>query len=253
MFRTFLPLAFSIACAVPLTGLAQFKSVDVTALRLLKKGTTTEITPGKDYDHEGYGLMFGLHVGSDEGRFSFVKIKGDFDVSVRMESVSNDERAMTEAGLMARKSLHPCDLMLGQAVTTNDYDGEADQYTFMRRTKFAGFLFDSMPKQYDGGMGNEAFSYNASGYQKSNLTRLRPFPQVWLRLQRQGNLYTGSIKEDEGDWRKIGSVTLDLGEEPLVGMFISANHHSKSAYVGNPAARAVVKFRDLTGFPAVTP
>jgi hypothetical protein len=250
--KILLSLLASALLSLP-AAFAQIQSVDVTALRLLKPGATTEVTPGKDYDLEGYGLMFGLHVGSDEGRFSYQKIKGDFDVSVRVAGIHNDEQAFTEAGLMARKSLHPCDLMLGQSVSSNEYAGEADQYTFMRRTKFGGFLFDSMPKDFAGGMGNDAFSYNASGYQANNLNRLRPFPHVWLRLQRTGNTYTGYAKEENGEWRQIGTVTLDLGVEPLVGLFVSANHHSKSAYVGNPAARAVVQFRDLAGLPAAPP
>lgn len=239
--------------ALAATASAQFKSRDVGGLRLLKPGKTTEVAPGKDYDLEGYGLMFGLHVGSDEGRFTYAKMKGDFDVTVRIEDIHSETKAMTEAGLMVRKSLHPCDLMLGMAVTSNEYEGEADQYTFMRRTKFAGFLFDSMPKQYEGGMGNDAFSYNATGYQPKNQNRLRPFPHVWLRLQREGDVYTAYSKENDAEWRKIGSVTLDLGEEPLVGMFVTANHHSKSAYVGNPASGSFVKFRDLTGFPPPPP
>ncbi len=230
---------------------AELESVDVAALGLLKPGRTTIVAPGRDYDLEGYGLMFGLHQGSDEGRFAFARIKGDFDISVRIEDIHNDEKAFTEAGLMVRRSLHPCDLMLGQSVSSNEYAGEADQYTFMRRTKYAGFLYDATPAHYgDNGYGNETFSYNATGYQTHNLRHGRPFPHVWLRLVRTGNTYTSYTKENDAAWHRMGEVALDLGGEPLVGLFVSANHHSATGVVGNPAARAVVRFRDLTGFPA---
>ncbi len=231
---------------------ASFTSVHVGSLRPLRQAKATEVTPGKDYDLEGYGTMFGLHTGSDEGRFSYVELGGDFDVTVRIESIHNDEAAFTEAGLMARASLHPSALMVAQAVTTNEYVDDADQYTFMRRTKYAGFLFDSDPAEFAPRVfGNDAFSYQAQGYQPKNADGVqRPFPDVHLRLTRTGDDYVGMRRERDEDWIEIGRTTLDLGPTPLVGMFISANHHSASAVVGNPTARAIVHFRDLTG---VTP
>ncbi|HEX2861556.1 MAG TPA: hypothetical protein VHN79_07940 [Lacunisphaera sp.] len=249
-------IVLSCALAAPSVLAQAFKSTVITALRPLKVAKFVEVTPGRDYDLEGYGLMFGLHVGSDEGSFTYRAIKGDFDVSVRMESVHNDDKAFTEAGLMARKSRHPSDLMVGQSVTTNQYEGDADQYTFMRRTRFGGFLYDAAPKDLPGGggLGNADFSYQARGYQKDNSGKAggktRPFPHVWLRLKREGDTYTGWCKEGvDGEWKQVGTTTVDLGEEPLVGIFISANHHSVSSTWGNPTSRAFVQFRDLTGFP----
>lgn len=248
-------LGIAFAC-LPLLAAAQFKSSVITALRPLKVAKFVEVTPGKDYDLEGYGLMFGLHVGSDEGSFTYLPVRGDFDVTVRIASIHNDDQAFTEAGLMARKSRHPSDLMVGQSVSTNEYEGDADQYTFMRRTKFGGFLYDAAPKDLPGGggLGNADFSYQARGYQADNSGKkgghARPFPDVWLRLKREGNTYTGWRKEGaDGEWAQVGTTTVDLGEEPLVGIFISANHHARPNTWGNPTSRAFVQFRDLSGFP----
>jgi hypothetical protein len=52
---------------------------------------------------------------------------------------------------------------------------------------------------------------------------------VWLRMIRQGNVYKAYLKfgnaDDWGKWEKMGVITFDLGEEPVVGIALSANHH----------------------------
>jgi len=211
-------------------------------------GRTAEISPGVDYDVEGYGWMFGLHTGSDQGRFVYTRMRGDFDVSARIESIHNDKHAFTEAGLLVRRDLSPSGLMFGQFVTNNQYRGEADQYTCIFRLKEGG----SLEQGRDGGThgpgswGSDHFGYFASGYIRDDASkRPRPFPHVWIRIQRQGNTYRGYLKEADAPWRLLGQITLDLGREPYVGMALSANHHG-----AEHNTRAVVQYRDLTGFPA---
>lgn len=223
----------------------RFASVDFGPI---PAGKTTAVPglPGA-YDVEGYGRMFGLHLSSDQGRFVYTRIAGDFEITARIHSIHNDKAAFAEAGLMVRRDLSPTGLMLGQFVTNNEYHGKADQYTFPIRLKESGKLIDGpttrgpLPKSW----GNDTFAYFASGFVETDAsTKPRPFPNVWLRIRREGSTYSGLFKAGDADWRTLGHVTLDLGPEPYIGMAISANHHG-----GDSNTRTVVQYRDLAGFP----
>jgi hypothetical protein len=219
-----------------------FTSVDIGNIT---PGKTAEITPGTGYDIEGYGTMFGHHVSDDQGRFVYVRLARDFDISVRIEDIHNDKLAFTEAGLMARRSLKPSDLLVCQAVTNNEYRGEANFYTLMFRLKEGGTSNNARGDYWGkGGYGDEGHVMFCRGYDAMDASQYpRPFPHVWVRLKRVGNAYSGYVKEHNGDWEKQGEMALDLGTSPLVGMCIIANHHGADG-----TTRAVVKFRDLRGF-----
>ena len=129
--------------------------------------------------------MFGMHVNSDQGRFAYTKMKGDFDVIVQVENVVSSTQAFAEGGIMVRKDLNPGGLMVANFVTGNKYNGESDQYTFMWRTKEGGTIepyWDIIEGFYgERTFGNPAFGYTARGWSKTN-TPARPYPYVWLRI-----------------------------------------------------------------------
>jgi len=220
-----------------------FNSIDFGDI---KSGKTTVLNPGKDFDVEGYGRMFCHHLGSDEGRFVYVQVKGDFDISVRLESIHNDAAALTEAGLMVRKSLDPTSLLMSMAVTNNEYQSEGWPYTFMYRLVPGGFagLNNEPSRNLTHGektYGNSAFGCSDVEYFHGNMSTIpRPMPNVWVRLTKVGDRYTGYRKENNGEWVKLGDYTLNMGEDLYVGLFISGNHHG-----GNKDTRSVVKFRDV--------
>ncbi|MCC7204078.1 MAG: hypothetical protein IT441_03290 [Phycisphaeraceae bacterium] len=233
-----------------MTAAACFTSVDIGSPL---PGKTTEITPapgtsGLAYDVEGYGRMFGLHLGSDQGRFVYTRIKGDFEVTARVQSIHNDQAAYAEAGLMVRKDLAPTSLMLGQFVASNEYHGAADQYAFIIRRVPAGSIEkgNGPGPLGQGSWGNDDFTYFPSGYVADDASKHpRPFPGVWIRVRRQGGEYSGMFKAGDAAWRTLGKITLDLGPEPYVGMAVSANHHG-----GDVNTRAIVQYRELAGFSA---
>jgi len=205
-------------------------------------GKTTIVKPGKDYDIVGYGTMFGLHVASDMGRFVYVRMKGDFDISVQIESIHPDNPSNSKGGLMVRKDLSPGSIFFSQEVTTNEYTGECDRYTCIYRLKEGG--------KWDGRMLNEKFGYATSscGTIPNCSSIKRPFPKVWLRIRKTGNDYTAYYKDGDQPWKEtsgcgVGKANLDLGEEPFVGMYIGANEHGLG-----PENGVLVKFRDLQGF-----
>ena len=45
----------------------------------------------------------------------------------------------------------------------------------------------------------------------------------WVRLQRAGNLITASVSLDGTSWRVVGSDTIALGQDVLVGLAVSSH------------------------------
>ena len=219
----------------------------------IHRGKTTEVTPGLDYDVESYGRMFGTHLGSDEGRFVYTKMSGDFDISVQIADIANTDRNYSEGGLMIRKDLTPTGLYVSMSATGNDYDGECDQYMFMYRMQRFGSLEPSDQRQIShhwgpNTYGNDSFGYAAlfPYYLRNCSARLRPYPNVTVRITKKGLRYTGYSREYDLEWVKFSDICVDLGKEFYVGMFVNANEHSMS-YPVSPDAMATVKFRNLQG------
>lgn len=223
-----------------------------------KGGNTTIINDGKGIKIQGYGTMFGMHLKSDQGRFAYKKIKGDFDIIIQVENITSSTEGYAEGGLMVRKDLNPEGLFVANFVTNNNYKGESDLYTFMFRTKKAGSIepyWDMAIDSFYGyhTIGNPAFGYSARGWNKTN-TPTRPYPYVWLRIIRQGNTYKGYRRSgsasDWGKWEQMTEITFDLGEEPLVGLALSANHHHPTIYgkVGDPESMSELTISGMIGF-----
>jgi hypothetical protein len=227
----------------------------------IKEGRTVELTPGADFDIDSYGSMFSYHTANDEGRFVYTRVKGDFDFQVRVESIHSDSYNLTEAGIMARKSLDPDSIFVCPAVTNNEYRGEAILFTYANRIVPGGHAYSHGESQHqfhgDGTWGNEGYNHFIWGYaaQRSDLFP-RTFPYVWLRIKKTGNVYAGYFKQNivpEESWTLLGQWEIDLGAEPYVGMNIHANHHtmnwkpetSDADIAAMKKVRAQVKYRDL--------
>jgi hypothetical protein len=228
--------------AVEKAGGSRFTSVDIGGSI---PGKTTEITPGIDYDIEGYGTMFGNHVKSDLGRLVYTQLTGDFDISVQIEDIHPNKPSHSSGGLMVRKDLDPSAVFFGVHVTTNEYADPCDQYSCLYRLMPGGSLHEPGRDKVgtNGVYGAPGFKYSAWGYtEKCNLSP-RPFPNVWLRIQRTGNKYNGYFKAGTQAWAKLGETMHELGAQPYVGMYIAANEHGEG-----PENKATVKFRDLRGF-----
>ena len=80
-----------------------FTSVDIGDP---KPGSTTELSPGKDFEIRGFGSQFGGHKNFSRGRFVYTKLKGDFDITVQVRALENEDRDLT----------HPLADALGQVV-----------------------------------------------------------------------------------------------------------------------------------------
>lgn len=147
---------------------------------------------------------------SDQFQFSHVQRTGDFDVKVRLDSLSLAD-AWSEAGLLAREALTP----------------GARAASVMATPSISGCYFQSR------GASNGATAL--SGSFPVN------YPQTWLRLKRAGNDFTGYAGIDGQNWTRLGTANLALPATVYFG-FAVASHNANQL-----ATAAFRDFGNVTG------
>lgn len=167
-------------------------------------------SPAGSQTPAGNGLnIFGggadLGGASDQFQFSHVQRTGDFDVLVRLDSLSLAD-AWSEAGLAARESLTP----------------GARSASVMATPTISGCYFQSR------GSSNSATTL--SGSFPVN------YPNTWLRLKRVGNDFTGFAGFDGQNWTQLGAANLALPAILYFGFAVSSH---------NPNQLATAAFRDF--------
>lgn len=156
-------------------------------------------TPAGSQTPAGNGLNLsggGADLGgaSDQFQFSHVQRTGDFDVKVRLDSLSLAD-AWSEAGLLVRESLTP----------------GARSASVMATPTISGCYFQSR------GLSNGTTTL--SGSFPVN------YPNTWLRLKRSGNDFTGFAGFDGLNWAQLGTANLALPATVYFG-FAAASHNS---------------------------
>ena len=157
---------------------------------------------------------------SDEFHFVYEKHTGDFDVAVRVASLTAPH-LYSRAGLMARENLsadsrHVFFLVFpDNRPRHNNTSGYEYQYRAMQGGPSAGIY----PPQNSG---PPAFPVN--------------FPNAWLRLKRARNQFTGFVSEDGKNWKEYGSYSLELPETLFLGL-------ATTSHIENTATTA--RFEDL--------
>jgi len=132
---------------------------------------------------------------ADQFHFSYQPRAGDFDVRVRLKALSATD-PWSKAGLMARQSTNADSRFVGVLATPG----------------LGGTFFVSRTSP-----GNEAVP---AGHFPIN------YPYTWLRLQRTGNLFSGSAGLDGEHWALLGSVSLALADPVYVGMAVASHDAS---------------------------
>ena len=140
-------------------------------------GSTTEVTPDVDYDVVAEGLD--IWNTADSFHFSHETVTGDFDQVVHITAFVGSDIG-GKAGLMVRESLNANSRNVLMAAT------RADGYRFSRRSTIGGTTLNV----FKGG----------------TVT----YPNVWVRLRRQGNVFTGFTSTDGSTWTQRGQITLSL-------------------------------------------
>lgn len=133
----------------------------------------------------------GLGPRKDQFHFAAVEYTNDFDLKVRVTALEATD-VLARAGLMVRDNL----------------DSNAP---------FVG-VFTS-----PSAAGSHLLSRATSGGAVAQAGLFPPnLPYAWLRLQRQGNLYTGLASADGTRWSVLGSTTVTM-QQPLVGFAVTAH------------------------------
>jgi regulation of enolase protein 1 (concanavalin A-like superfamily) len=166
-------------------------------------GSTTEVTPDVDYDVVAEGLD--IWNTADSFHFSHETVTGDFDQAVQIAAFAGPDIG-GKAGLMVRESLNANSRNVLVAAT------RADGYRFSRRSTIGGTTLN-------------VFKGGAVTY-----------PNVWVRLRRQGNVFTGFTSTDGTNWTQRGQITLSLPATVFFGLA------SNSRSAGN---RAAIRYRSL--------
>jgi regulation of enolase protein 1 (concanavalin A-like superfamily) len=148
-----------------------------------------EILPGDGVEVRGGGI--GIVGTVDELFFTALEVTGDFDYQVRLDSFDGN-RMFAGAGLMVREAADPGSAM-GAVVATPGGVG----VVYYSRT----------------GSGRAA-TYAGAGFSNP--------PDMWLRLQRRGEVLVGAISYDSNRWYEVGSSTFASTDPVLLGFSVSS-------------------------------
>jgi hypothetical protein len=173
---------------------------------------------------------------SDEFTYAYGQKAGDFDVQVRVDSLTfNGDH--TKAGIMVRESLAEDSRHVFLQVKPT---AGANQTKFSYRTGHFASATDGDPGENDGRHEDPA-DQNAP-----------PYPNAWLRVVRSGNVFSAHISTDGVAWTQIASQDTGAGnwqtgggafrESALVGLAVCRNG-------AGPTATAVFKEYKFNALP----
>jgi regulation of enolase protein 1 (concanavalin A-like superfamily) len=179
-----------------------FKNIDIGART--KAGSATLINDELEIAAGGADI-WGKH---DEFHFSYKKLKGDFDLSVQIKNLSAAHK-YTKAGIMARTSL-----------------SDSSQHVF-----FQVFPDNSPRNKNNGGC---EFQYRSEIAAEMNAIYPDPktagnqfdvsFPNTWVRLKREGDVFESYFSNDEKNWKLYSSFTLKMPRELFIGLAVTSHN-----------------------------
>jgi hypothetical protein len=140
---------------------------------------------------------------------------------------------------MAREGSGPADRYVAiWAVSNDDPEHYPDAFHFdVRHTREA--WLGSKPKG--------AFEYGYVNRKHGDLFT-RDYPNVWVRLQRQGKRFSAFVSKDGKDWRQPSTPAFDLELPAILYVGLALSSAPESAF----NARSTAIFRDLRGLSYTT-
>lgn len=165
---------------------------------------STMVGAGDGYDFSGGGADIGS-ASTDGFTFAYQSRRGDFDISVQIQNLAGADQ-FAKAGLIASEDLNP-------------------------RGRYAGVL--ATPS-----LGGVFFSARTFFGSKAATTGIIPvnFPNLWLRLRRSGDEFSGFASYDGTVWHQLGTATMELADLVYLGMAVSSGHSNRLVEV---------QFRDI--------
>lgn len=133
---------------------------------------------------------------SDNFHFAYQPLNGDGEIVARIQSLTPTD-PYTKAGLMIRDSTAP--------------NASNAMVTLMS------------------GVGAQLQYRPSTGAASQFVEGPAVFAPYYLKLRRQGNVITAYISAVSGGWQQIGTVTLSLGANPLIGMAVTSHNDAQLA------------------------
>ncbi|MGH7969229.1 MAG: lamin tail domain-containing protein, partial [Limisphaerales bacterium] len=143
---------------------------------------------------------------ADQFNMNFQVRIGDFDVSLRIAGLSPSD-VWAKAGLMARETLDP-GARFASALATPAMNG-----SFFEWRDPAGSLAGT------------------AGIFPAN------YPNMWVRLKRTGNTFTGYASYDGQNWSQLGSATISMPSQIYFGPVVTS---------GTTSQATLAQFRDIS-------
>jgi glucose/arabinose dehydrogenase/mono/diheme cytochrome c family protein/regulation of enolase protein 1 (concanavalin A-like superfamily) len=142
-----------------------------------------------------WGSVDGLH-------YVYQTLTGDGEIIAHVSGLSAPD-PWTKVGVMIRESLLP---------------GSTHAMTVLSGGQGANFQYREIA---DGGSGNQ-FGGNVG-------------VPYWVRIKREGNLFTSSISSDGTAWQTIGTVTIPMRQQVYLGLCLTSHNNGQlaTAAIGN--------------------
>ena len=186
-----------------------FSDLIYTDIGVTTKAGTVSVNKDEIKITAGGSDIWGKH---DEFYFGYKIIKGDFDLRVQIFSLTAAD-LYTKAGIMARANLSDSSLHVFYQVFPDNSP---------RNKNNGGCEF-----QYRSAVGAEMKAIypdpKTAGKQFDVV-----FPDTWIRLKRQGDVFESYFSNDNITWRLYSSFLLKMPAELFVGLAVTS--HNKAGY-----------------------
>jgi hypothetical protein len=198
----------------PVTNNNGKKIISFSDLKYIDIGAYTK--PGSETIYKGEikilaggADIWGKH---DEFHFGYKVFKGDFDLGVQILSLSAAHK-YTKAGIMARAELNDsCQHVYFQVFPDNS----------ARNKNNGGCEF-----QYRQVKGDDMKAIYPDPQTAGNQFNVA-FPNTWIRLKRQGDIFESYISVDNETWKLYSSFDLKMPDDLFVGLAVTS--HNKSDF-----------------------
>ncbi len=135
---------------------------------------------------------------NDEFHYVYQSLSGDGVLIARVESVENTD-SWAKAGVMIREEL------------TNNAKN-----ALMAVTPLQGL----------------SFQYRTTTGGQSDYTKVSGSAPHWVKIERSGNTFTGSISTDGSSWSVVGSTTISMNTDVYIGMAVTAHNDGELCTAG---------------------
>lgn len=192
--------------------IAKDNSQTISAKKLKQTDIGNPVIVGKvTINENGFDVTAGgadIWGTKDEFHFSYEKLRGDFDISVQVLSLSAANQ-YTKAGIMARVD-----------------SSENSQHVYFQ------VFPDNSPRNKNNGGCEFQYRLAKGGEMKAIYPDPKTagnqfdvaFPNTWIRLKRNGDVFESYISNDNKTWKRYSTFLQKMPKELLVGLAVTSHN-----------------------------